>query len=670
MEYKKNRVIELNDLVSAFFNADFDGDSMLSLSLHSKQAKRDFAAMFIKNNIEFEHTDKLLIDYEHESIYGAFMLSKKAYENFNPQELIDDFSQMDEEEKNQENIQTVERIYKELDPIFLITMNKLMKYGGRPVMIQGKILSYFEVIINQILDVYKIQSNDSEIYHLYTFEKYGLLNKKGLNKLTYDYNEFLKKNNIGGQFWDRIHKFNKFLLEAGSRLDYACPTFELDDFIVESDEINKFKTKLIQGEPFLAFQQNMVLYEDYITTEVSKKDTSFFNSLFQSGARLKSVQLLKAASNTGIPTDIYGRAMPMNIKNSLLDGLTQDEYFNTGDSARLALGQRQDAIPKGGELQRKFFFTAGILKQNKEVQDCFEHTGKERYFEILIKNEKYLKTLKYRWYKELDGDKELMIQGDENHLIGKKILLRSPITCQMPNYQVCPKCLGEKRPTTANLGAPIGQYLSEATIQSVLRAHHFGGVFLANEDKQVQEVLRRIDVDYSDSEVTILKGSLEDLKLIVNYLEDKYQPEAIDLHLNEEQGMLRIHVIDLPFSEDAVKILNSITGLIDKNRDKKNLVPIEEIYDKLINVSDETDIFNVYFELVLSLIFYDEDDVLYRYSDKPIVKQFALKDVINNIDPKLTIFYNFGNKTIQKIFTSRKNESVDHMYRDLINIYK
>jgi len=665
MEIKRNRVMEVNDLISRLFNFDFDGDTMAGYSIQSKQSLIFFPKMFVKNLIEFEHMDELLIDYEHESIYSAFMLSKKAKENFD--KLIQD-------EENVKDLKELnDEIINDINANIFFTLNKSFFNGGIPfALYQNKPISFFELLINKILGT--IEKDKNEYKLLYTFDTYGILKKKKLNKLTYDFYKWLKEKNQETEFWDRIHLFNKFLLEGSTVFSYSIATFTAKDFLVHNEEIEKFKEKLIQNEPFLAFHQNLLLFEKYILPEVNKNKDGILYNLFESGARLKSVQLLKAVSNTGVPTDIYGKAKPMNIKNALLDGLTPEEYFESGDSARLALAQRQESIPRGGELQRKFFFSTGILRQNKEVYDCFEHTGKERYFEIEIKDKKYLKTLKHRYYKLSKNDEEKIIQGNEEDLIGKTIFLRSPITCQLDNYEICQKCLGEKRPLTENLGAPIGQYLSEAIIQSVLRAHHFGGVFLAKEDKKLIEILDNVDYIRTDQEITILEGSKEDIEYIENFLKEKYEEQQIEIYTFHEKDKSKIEIIvhDLPYSEDAVKILKEITALIDKNNNI-NEEFIKSTFHKLIDISDENGILNIYFELVMSLLYYDEDNVLYRYSEKEPQKQFALKEIINNIDPKLSIFYNFSKKTIEKIFTNKKvsqSQNVFHMYRDLVSIYK
>ena len=62
--------------------------------------------------------------------------------------------------------------------------------------------------------------------------------------------------------------------------------------------------------------------------------------------------------------------------------------------------------------------------------------------EITIKSKKHLERLIGRYYK-LFGQREYSIIKDtDKHLIGKKILLRSPITCSSKDG-VCKACYGD-----------------------------------------------------------------------------------------------------------------------------------------------------------------------------------------------------------------------------------
>jgi len=646
----RNQVMEKSNLTSRFDNHDYDGDSLIALAIHSEQAKADFKYAFVKESIEFEHMDELLIDYEHESIFSSYMLtlasSKNHIDNQITETLFDKIFSIDD---------------------FLSNINEIRMYSD----FNDAKLTTVEAAINKslLVEMYKEDRVFFEnIDPIYIIERDGLLTKKNLTLLTENFYRLLNnfktinpKSTLN--FWDIIHEFDKFLLECSTSIEECNPSFKMEDFAVIDNDILKFKENLISVEPFVAFHQNLVLFEK-VSNTIAKQPDNILNKVFKSGARLKSVQLLKAASNTGIPTDIYGKAFPANIKNSLLDGLTPKEYFITGDSARLALAVRQEAIPRGGELQRKFFFTIGILKLDKENEDC----GTEKYYNITIKNRNHLKLLNHRWYLDADAGIEVLVDINDINLIGKTLPFRSPVTCKNQDYKICKKCFGEKTPESINLGSTVGAALAEGMIQSVLRTHHFGGAFIAHEDKQLIDILRNSDFIEPDTIICDEEGA----KYIEEYLFNIYEEE--DLIITRENLNSRIHlklnVINLPFNDDAVKQLNNIVGLIDKNRDKSSMIEPSELYDKLELVLEQNNILSVYLELIISLLYYDENGILYRYTDKELHSQVALKNIIEVLDPKLGIFYNFSNRIISKIYNHRSIGHIDHMYHDLLGIYQ
>ncbi len=619
------------------------------MSLHSNQAKSDFQYAYVKNLTSFEHLDELLIDYEHESIYSSYMLTLKADENRNQSTQISNFD----------------------DIVFNIKDFK--ESPGRLINISdfNQDMTVVEAAINySLLGPIKAELIELNKYHpIYLIERDGVLTKKNLNKLTVRFwelvneiNKFYEKDQV--VFWDGIHELDKFFLEMSGVISYCTPSFDMQDFVVQSPEITEFKQNLISEEPFIAFHQNMILFEK-ISAEISKQPDNILNTVFNSGARLKSVQLLKAASNTGIPTDIYGKAFSENIENSLLDGLSPKEYFMTGDSARLALAQRQEAIPKGGELQRKFFFTIGTLKLDRETYDC----GTTKYFKMIVKNRSHLKLLNHRWYLNPITNQEELIDINNLSLVGQTIDIRSPITCKNDNYKICQKCLGDKHPSSINLGSLVGAALSEGIIQSVLRAHHFGGAFIANENQGLFDVLHRSKFIGPDT----LVCSQEDVDFVKEYLYEIYSEEKQEIEFGETEINDRIHlkikVNELPFNDDSVKVLNRIVGLIDRNRDASSLITPTDLYDQLEIVIEQNGILSVYLELILSLLYYDEDGVLYRYSDKEPAAQVALKNIVELLDPKLSIFYNFSNRIISKIYNKKVESEIPHMYMDLIDCY-
>ena len=59
-----------------------------------------------------------------------------------------------------------------------------------------------------------------------------------------------------------------------------------------------------------------------------------------------------------------------------------------------------------------------------------------------------------------------------------------------------------------------------------------------------------------------------------------------------------------------------------------------------------------------------------RYSPNAPTYQIAMKNVIDKLDPKLSIFHNFSNRAINKIYTTKIDTNLEHMFFSLINCYK
>jgi hypothetical protein len=666
--------MEISNLTSALHNHDYDGDNMIAGALHSEEAKHDFAHMFVNNNIEFEQRDSLLFDWEHEAIYASYMYTKIAYQKKDKNQA---------ENKSDEAI--VVKNFAELREKYIDF--EIIKSNDSLIYIENlnETLTLADWLINRCLHRvdWDETSDEFTIYH-----KDKVLNKKSLNNLLWRFYNDLKANNRHDELWNLGHELDKFLMEIGTTIDYCNPSFNLNDFAVNSPEITEYKKNLIQNEPYLAFHQNMVLFEDYVGPEVKKNDDNILHKVSDSGARLKSVQLLKAASNTGIPTNIYGKAIPRNIEHSLLDGLTQKEYYETGDSARLALMQRQDSIPRGGELQRKFFFSTGILHFEHDIEDCQADVpiDERKTVNVEIKDKSHLKSLNHRWFinEETKEDFYLDIETTDEDwndffedMIGNIYRMYSPRKCQVPTFGICKKCFGKKTPTSKHVGASLGSYIAEGIIQSVLRAHHFGGAFITELDYKILDILKHSKIT-SEADETLIETSKENIELIIEYLFTKYNDGDLEINTTDyedtekgESTVLSLKVINLPYNDDSVKILTSIVSLIDKNRKADKFIRPNDIYNSLVEVITQNDLLSVYFEMILSLIFYDEDDNICKYSDKPACTQIALKNIIEKLDPKLSIFYNFSNRAIANVYKNENagTEETGHMYNELLEMY-
>lgn len=630
MKILNNMVMYFNSMNAQRFNADYDGDTFGVVAVHSEQAKKDaLEYMTPMKNIVHERNNELLDVYEHEAIHAAFMLTfygSKEYKGNKRLEIND---------------------LNELEP----NINSIIEDFNIPVYIKNLeiTLPYNFAVLNYALYPDEILIDSGT-----------LLTKKNLYKVTGKILNY----KVEKDFSYCMHNFDKFLLECSTRVYYCNTSFKLDHFALKNKESEDYKKTLI-NEPYTAFHQNQILFDRYISAYLNKDEKNILNLVAKSGARIKNVQLLKAASNNGIPTNIDGKAFKINIKESLLDGLTETQFFMTGDSARLALAQRQESIPKGGELQRKLYFSTGFL-QSSDVNDC----GCNKYLPLYIKNQHHLESFYGRYYKANDDTNDhslLLINTKDKSLIGKTLQFRSPIYCKESNYKICNTCIGIKKPVSENLGAAIGAYISESIIQSVLRTHHFSGAFITEILPEFIQIIDSLEFKTPN----IVKGSEENILKYKNFLYSHYYKEK-DFELKKigkDEYSIEIYV--MPDNDDSVKLLKDIVHYIDKNRiGESEIILPPDLYNILReSIIMPNNIFSIFVELLLSIIFFDEDDVMIRYSDKPINKQYAIKNIINLLDPSLNIFYGFNDSKISDCYKHENKENLPHMYFDLLNIY-
>ena len=644
-----NKVMGINTIISPAFNFDFDGDSMLTLSLQSEQAKKEWVNTFLGNgsNIEFEHNNSLIPSLEHEAIYSMWALTFKC----------SDF-----------DINT-NQVWNE-DPIYL----KDFKYNFKIIneKYNYKVRLYKNEESDEIIEIpYGIAAiNRSLQFNLFETNP-GEMAKKQIK-------ESIKKllEIVGHEkFYHHFHNLDKFLLWCSTSVVFCGPTFNLKDFAVGSSKITEYKNTLV-NEPYLGFHQNEILFSDYVKEEISKDSENSLYKVFRSDARIKSVQLLKAASNSGIPTDIHGKAFINNIKEDLLYGHSKEGFFQSGDSARLALAQRQEAIPKGGELQRRFYYILGFLKLSR-TDDC----GSKKVFPIEIINKDHLESLNGRYYINESGIKKHLIFKEINpsDFIGKTLNFRYPGGCEQPGYKICNCCFGSRQPQSSNLGAAVGSYISESIIQSVLRTHHFSGAFITNIRKPILEIIKRNRfqspnlIFIKKENQTIERNDIESLR---GFYEEVYPNKDdielirnINLDTDTEFGW-EIKVHSAPFNDDSVKKLNNIIQIIDRDRKNDDLMTEQEMYKKLLQeIILPNGILSIYVELIMSILFFDENGVMCRYGSEPN-HQIALKNIIGTCDPKLTIFYNFNSTAVAKILKdSNKILGAEHMYSNILKLF-
>jgi len=128
---------------------------------------------------------------------------------------------------------------------------------------------------------------------------------------------------------------------------------------------------------------------------------------------------------------------------------------------------------RAGYFGKIVLMLARTLSMSTSVSDC----GTKHLVEYEIKSKHHLKKLNGKYFKvSLDDDDLQLLQAKERKdLIGKKIYVRSAVTCALGDC-VCPKCVGSTASTNYDIADGLSAFESEEVTkvvnQSILSTKH------------------------------------------------------------------------------------------------------------------------------------------------------------------------------------------------------
>ena len=198
-------------------------------------------------------------------------------------------------------------------------------------------------------------------------------------------------------------------------------------------------------------------------------------------------QFKEVTINIGTKPDGHGGVFEKPILNSFINGgvATPMDYFIESSTGRTAQIIKYNNVGSSGHFAR-------LLGLNN--MDSFLHhdpnydCGSRNFIEVVIKDKKTLKMLSNRYYRLFPNGMEMLIHRNDTNLIGKKIYLRSPITCASAarGQGFCYKCYGDLAYTIldaelnfgVNPGRIASENLSSSLTQKLLSAKHLLETFV------------------------------------------------------------------------------------------------------------------------------------------------------------------------------------------------
>lgn len=506
------KVIKFPPSACTPFNADFDGDQVaihLPISVEAKKETNDI--LMFKNNLKSAATfNKVNSTAGHEQVVGAYLLTR--------------------------GLTQCDKPYK-----FIGSINEII------TRLEDKKLSYDDIVITKNHQGQKITINAGSIllYKVTNILPHAVLNKKGILQ----YYDDIITTYSADTATNYITACQKLFFKVATKFGLSISINDLLKTDFQQSLINeaKVQTKNLEG------MEKAELWDKAINSAVNdwKEHTDKNNSLIimaQSGARVTDSQIRQMIIAKGLLTNMAGDLDVNAVPQSLSDGLTPINYFQTCAPARKGLSDNHFIVPASGFLERQLVTVTRDL--NITCEDCKTDDG------ILIKSSmakgKYLNQ-DYNGYHKGDLITSYMIK-----CLPEMVNVRSPIKCEHDNG-LCAKCCGIN---PANLkpwrlgygiGVAAATTLVEPLTQLSLRGKHTSGsITLKDYGHQVNNTI--LDVIKSVGALPTTSMSLKE--------SDLKSPETIDGNTYDEKASNLVKQIQSIYETNNVSIYTTYIEIV------------------------------------------------------------------------------------------------------------
>lgn len=296
-----DETIHVSPLFLEPLNADLDGDTVALYILHDTNALREAEEKaFLMNTITYDQNDNFLATIRHEALYAAFILTKQKF--------------------NEENI-----IYSDLEdlqdlPDSYDLWNNNLHHAVK--MKSGKIYSYGVCLFNKFCGFNRIIITKS-------------LSKKLINEISKEIYNYYDKDNK--KYYQAITKLEKQLFFFISTT-FHTPSIDIEEMVdIKDDLTNKI---------FKQLPNNNIKLGHHIIEALTNKcidnmdENSTIYKLFKSGSRFSRAQLSRSAITIGYSADADNVVIPRPVKSSLLEGLSEEQYFRVAPATRKSIKDR------------------------------------------------------------------------------------------------------------------------------------------------------------------------------------------------------------------------------------------------------------------------------------------------------------------------------------------
>ena len=508
-------------------------------------------------------------------------------------------------------------------------------------------------------------------------EKFGFvnetLNKKRIKQILKNvYLEF------PDQFFDTVYKLQIIASFYGTVYNKSITFNDIE----LPEELKKEREKLKKINDITEFIEKVQELSDKYRKYLKDNNKQLYD-LIDSGASKGKIEALTIAKGPVRRMD----GEPYIVDSSLSEGLTSEQFFKSGDSARQGLADRVLNTADTGYLERKLIYAGASVILDENLKDC----GTKQTFDIMYFDEIKEKIIG-RWFiNDKNQLQQITFENVKMFSNGDRIRLRSPIYCR--SRKICKTCYGNlyKKLKSTNIGVLAGQVLGERGSQSIMRTFHTGGAvdikpidiykYIAynnpNISYQKLQTLFKQDkfniITKDDIVINIKKDAAE-----INYEENKILLNVINMNVVTKDREKILFLID----EEGIIVYNKLEEdkdfyylyfskgeqflYIKPNIHIVNFKFMRQIFEQTIESKNEYQLYyriyeiykslgdldNVHIEVFVSEMCRDPDDetVPYRLSDNighkdPLI--VSIKEIPYLTSPELGLYFENPQKAIE-----------------------
>lgn len=219
--------------------------------------------------------------------------------------------------------------------------------------------------------------------------------------------------------------------------------------------------------------------EELLRKKTQELITEFGNTknpiwyISKAGNHIKPKQVQELFLSYGQVPDVSGNVIPYTMQgNGFATGyIDPATYYIAATGSRLSAIMNKAHMGEAGYLSRNLILASRTMTLSKTMFDC----GTKHLLPLVVTDSTFLHRLENRWFTEhLGGSLELIHYETHKHLIGKKIWLRSLVTCAGGD-EVCHVCYGRDSHLVMNMpGMAIfnTEVYSEPVSQNILSTKH------------------------------------------------------------------------------------------------------------------------------------------------------------------------------------------------------